>query len=164
MGRCGQSGQRANPAKTHFSLLPWSCFSTRILWLRQRSGSLLAVSCRAQGKPRLLQNDAGSRQLSHWSTCILLGCLPGSCLHHAWDFTTLSSAITEGLEMHRYCQIKSVSRSIPPFRKARSYVLYTCYSQHSWCSWSFLGVTSHEHGLEAKTVSLAPAPPHFITV
>lgn len=85
------------------SLLPWGCFSTRILWLRQHRGSLLAVSCRAQGKPRLLQNNAGSRQLSHWSTCILLGCLPGSCLHHAWDFTTLSCAITEGLETYRYC-------------------------------------------------------------
>lgn len=73
VGRCGQSGQRANPAKTHFSP-PMGLLFTRIPWLRQRSRSLLAGSCCAQGRPCLLGDGAGSRQLSRQSMCTL-GCL-----------------------------------------------------------------------------------------
>lgn len=73
-GRCGQSGQRADPGKTHFSP-PLGLLPTHIPWLRQRSSSFLAASCRAQGRPHLLRDGAGCRQLSRQPTCMPLGCL-----------------------------------------------------------------------------------------
>lgn len=105
MGCCGQSGQRANPAKTHFSP-PLGLLFTGIPWLQQQSGSLLAASCCVQGRPRLLRDSAGSRQVSHPSMCVLARLPSGSSLDRALGFTTLSSAIAEGLKM---CQTKSAS-------------------------------------------------------
>lgn len=115
MGCCGQSGQRINPAKPIF-LLPWGCFSL----ISRGSGCGTALHLQLPATHEESPVGSGTvlvgGQLSHQSTCTLLGCLLEAVYTMLWTLPHLPRHANENVALlTNKVRVKNAEKQGPCF-------------------------------------------------